>query len=85
MAAAGWQSSGGYRSVRPAVAEVRQGLEEPKPSACRTVSSSCTSTRSQIPNIRIVKGALNEAARIYAELAKEGVGPKSSTSVAVLA
>ena len=29
---------------------------------------------SQIPNIRIVKGALNEAARIYAELVKEGAG-----------
>ncbi len=29
---------------------------------------------SQIPNIRIVKGALNEAARIYAELVKDGAG-----------
>ena len=29
---------------------------------------------SQIPNIRIVKGALNEAARIYAELVKSGAG-----------
>ena len=29
---------------------------------------------SQIPNIRIVKGALNEAARIYAGLVKEGAG-----------
>ena len=29
---------------------------------------------SQIPNIRIVKGALNEAARIYAELVKAGAG-----------
>ena len=27
---------------------------------------------SQIPNIRIVKGALNEAARIYTELVKDG-------------
>ena len=29
---------------------------------------------SQIPNIRIVKGALNEAARVYAELVKAGAG-----------
>src|SRR4029079_12802863 len=29
---------------------------------------------SQIPNIRIVKGALNEAARIYTELVKDGAG-----------
>ena len=29
---------------------------------------------SQIPNIRIVKGALNEAARIYTELVKAGAG-----------
>ena len=43
--------------------------------ACRTASSSCTSTSAaRFPNIRIVKGALNEAARIYAELVKEGAG-----------
>jgi arginine decarboxylase len=29
---------------------------------------------SQIPNIRIVKGALNEAARVYVELFKAGAG-----------
>jgi arginine decarboxylase len=29
---------------------------------------------SQIPNIRIVKGALNEAARVYVELVKAGAG-----------
>src|SRR5207237_8293045 len=29
---------------------------------------------SQIPNIRIVKGALNESARVYAELVKAGAG-----------
>ena len=29
---------------------------------------------SQIPNIRIVKGALNEAARVYTELVKAGAG-----------
>src|SRR5688500_4773363 len=31
---------------------------------------------SQIPNIRIVKGALNEAARIYVELVRNGAGLK---------
>jgi arginine decarboxylase len=31
---------------------------------------------SQIPNIRIVKGALNEAARVYVELAQAGAGLK---------
>ena len=31
---------------------------------------------SQIPNIRIVKGALNEAARVYIELVKAGAGPR---------
>ncbi len=31
---------------------------------------------SQIPNIRIVKGALNEAARVYVELVKAGAGLK---------
>ena len=41
---------------------------------------------SQIPNIRIVKHALNEAARIYTELAKAGRRASStSTSAAAWA
>ncbi len=41
---------------------------------------------SQIPNIRIVKGALNEAARVYIELVKAGRRARStSTSAAAWA
>ena len=72
-----WQSSGGYRSkFGLTVAEVRAGPRRAEvATACRTASSCCISTSgSQIPNIRIVKGALNEAARIYAELVKDGAG-----------
>jgi len=71
-----WQSSGGYRSkFGLTVAEVRKGLAH-----LRSVGmEDCFRLLhfhlgSQIPNIRIVKGALNEAARIYAELVKEGAG-----------
>ena len=37
---------------------------------------------SQITNIRIVKGALNEAARVYTELAKLGAGPAATSTSA---
>ena len=71
-----WQSSGGYRSkFGLTVAEVRQGLEELKSYGMQDCFKLLHfHLGSQIPNIRIVKGALNEAARIYAELAKEGAG-----------
>ena len=71
-----WQSSGGYRSkFGLTVAEILQGLEELK----RRGMEDCLKLLhfhlgSQIPNIRIVKGALNEAARIYVELARLGAG-----------
>ncbi|HUF48989.1 MAG TPA: biosynthetic arginine decarboxylase [Vicinamibacterales bacterium] len=71
-----WQSSGGYRSkFGLTVAEVRQGLVELREAGM----ADCFKLLhfhlgSQIPNIRIVKAALNEAARIYAELVKEGAG-----------
>jgi arginine decarboxylase len=57
------------------VAEVRQGLEELKAAGM----ADCFKLLhfhlgSQIPNIRIVKAALNESARIYTELVKEGAG-----------
>ena len=71
-----WQSSGGYRSkFGLTVAEVRQGLEELKSYGMQDCFQLLHfHLGSQIPNIRIVKGALNEAARIYTELVKEGAG-----------
>jgi arginine decarboxylase len=71
-----WQGSGGYRSkFGLTVAEVLRGLEELK----RLDMADCFKLLhfhlgSQIPNIRIIKAALNEAARIYVELAKAGAG-----------
>jgi arginine decarboxylase len=71
-----WQSSGGYRSkFGLTVGEILQGLEELK----RRGMADCLKLLhfhlgSQIPNIRIVKNALNEAARIYADLVKQGAG-----------
>jgi len=71
-----WQSSGGYRSkFGLTVAEVRQGLDELKSYGMQDCFKLLHfHLGSQIPNIRIVKGALNEGARIYSELVKEGAG-----------
>src|SRR5574338_1316841 len=71
-----WQSSGGYRSkFGLTVAEVLRGLEELKSRGMEDCFKLLHFHRaSQIPNIRVVKGALNEAARIYAELVKAGAG-----------
>jgi arginine decarboxylase len=71
-----WQSSGGYRSkFGLTVAEVRQGLSELRAQGMEDCFKLLHfHLGSQIPNIRIVKGALNEAARIYAELVKDGAG-----------
>ena len=71
-----WQSSGGYRSkFGLTVAEVRQGLAELKSYGMQDCFKLLHfHLGSQIPNIRIVKGALNEAARIYTELVKDGAG-----------
>ncbi|HSL22042.1 MAG TPA: biosynthetic arginine decarboxylase [Vicinamibacterales bacterium] len=71
-----WQSSGGYRSkFGLTVAEILRGLEELK---ARGMADCLKLLHfhlgSQIPNIRVVKGALNEAARIYTELVKAGAG-----------
>ena len=69
-----WQSSGGYRSkFGLSVAEVLQTLEELR----RRGMQDCFKLLhfhlgSQITNIRLIKGALNEAARVYVELAKAG-------------
>ena len=71
-----WQSSGGYRSkFGLTVVEILKGLEELKSHGM----ADCFKLLhfhlgSQIPNIRIVKTALNEASRVYAELAKAGAG-----------
>jgi arginine decarboxylase len=73
-----WQSSGGYRSkFGLTVGEMLRGLEELKSLGM----ADCFQLLhfhlgSQIPNIRIVKGALNEAARMYVELVKAGAGLK---------
>src|SRR6187455_2702972 len=71
-----WQTSGGYRSkFGLTVAEILRGLEELK----KRGMEDCFQLLhfhlgSQIPNIRIVKGALNEAARVYVDLVKAGAG-----------
>ena len=71
-----WQGSGGYRSkFGLTVDEILHGLEELK----RRGMQDCFKLLhfhlgSQIPNIRVVKHALNEAARIYTELHKAGAG-----------
>src|SRR5687767_6511287 len=71
-----WQSSGGFRSkFGLSVTEIMRGLEELK---SRDMQDCLKLLHfhlgSQITNIRIVKGALNEAARVYTELAKLGAG-----------
>jgi arginine decarboxylase len=73
-----WQSSGGYRSkFGLTVAEILRGLEELKTRGMEDCFELLHfHLGSQIPNIRIVKGALNEAARVYAELVKAGAGLK---------
>jgi len=71
-----WQGSGGYRSKFVlTVAEVLRRLEELKSRGMQDCFKLLHfHLGSQIPNIRIVKGALNEAARVYTELVKAGAG-----------
>jgi arginine decarboxylase len=71
-----WQSSGGYRSkFGLTVAEILQGLKELKTRGMEDCFQLLHfHLGSQIPNIRIVKGALNEAARVYVELVQAGAG-----------
>ncbi len=73
-----WQSSGGYRSkFGLTVGEILRGLEELKSRGMEDCFQLLHfHLGSQIPNIRIVKGALNEAARVYVELVKAGAGLK---------
>jgi len=71
-----WQSSGGYRSkFGLTVTEILRALEELK----QRDMQDCFKLLhfhlgSQIPNIRHIKQALNEAVRIYVELAGRGAG-----------
>src|SRR5215210_1194463 len=71
-----WQSSGGYRSkFGLTVGEILKGLNELKTRGMEDCFQLLHfHLGSQIPNIRIVKGALNEAARVYVELARNGAG-----------
>ncbi len=71
-----WQSSGGFRSkFGLTVTEIMRGLEELKARGMQDCFKLLHfHLGSQITNIRIVKGALNEAARVYTELAKLGAG-----------
>src|SRR5215208_8008492 len=71
-----WQSSGGYRSkFGLTVGEILRGLEDLKTRGMEDCFQLLHfHLGSQIPNIRIVKGALNEAARVYVELVKAGAG-----------
>jgi arginine decarboxylase len=73
-----WQSSGGFRSkFGLTVTEIMRGLEELKAHGLQDCLKLLHfHLGSQITNIRIVKGALNEAARVYTELAKLGAGLK---------
>lgn len=73
-----WKSSGGYRSkFGLTVSEALQALEELK----KRGMADCLQLLhfhlgSQITNIRQIKGAVIEIARIYTELAKQGAGLK---------
>jgi arginine decarboxylase len=73
-----WQSSGGYRSkFGLTVGEIIRGLEELQARGMEDCFQLLHfHLGSQIPNIRIVKGALNEAARVYVELVRMGAGLK---------
>ncbi len=71
-----WQASGGYRSkFGLTVAEVLAALEELRSRGMEDCFKLLHfHLGSQITNIRIIKGALNEAARVYVELVKAGAG-----------
>jgi arginine decarboxylase len=71
-----WQSSGGFRSkFGLTVTEILRGFEELKARGMEDCLKLLHfHLGSQITHIRIIKGALNEAARVYCELAKQGAG-----------
>src|ERR671914_950528 len=71
-----WQSSGGFRSkFGLTVTEILRGFNELRSRGMEDCLKLLHfHLGSQITNIRIIKGALNEAARVYCELAKQGAG-----------
>jgi arginine decarboxylase len=71
-----WQSSGGYRSkFGLTVSEILRALEELKQQGMQDCFKLLHfHLGSQIPNIRHIKQALNEAVRVYVELAGRGAG-----------
>jgi arginine decarboxylase len=71
-----WQSSGGYRSkFGLTVTEILRALEELKAQGMQDCFKMLHfHLGSQIPNIRHIKQALNEAVRVYVELAGRGAG-----------
>jgi arginine decarboxylase len=71
-----WQGSGGYRSkFGLTVSEILRALAELKERGMQDCFRLLHfHLGSQIPNIRHIKGALNEAARIYVELMQRGAG-----------
>src|SRR3954469_8860856 len=71
-----WQSSGGYRSkFGLTVTEILRALEELKERGMQDCFKLLHfHLGSQIPNIRHIKQALNEAARVYVELHRRGAG-----------
>jgi arginine decarboxylase len=73
-----WQQSGGYRSkFGLTVSEILRALGELKERGMEDCFQLLHfHLGSQITNIRQIKGALNEAARIYVELVRHGAGLK---------
>jgi arginine decarboxylase len=71
-----WQSSGGFRSkFGLTVSEILRALNELKERGMEDCFKLLHfHLGSQITNIRHVKGALNEASRVYADLVKQGAG-----------
>ena len=73
-----WQQSGGYRSkFGLTVTEILRALRELKDAGMEDCFQLLHfHLGSQITNIRQIKGALNEAVRVYAELSRQGAGLK---------
>ncbi len=71
-----WQSSGGFRSkFGLTVTEILRGLEELRSRGMEDCLKLLHfHLGSQITHIRIIKNALNEAARVYCDLVKQGAG-----------
>jgi arginine decarboxylase len=71
-----WQSSGGFRSkFGLTLTEILRGYEKLKSLGMEDCFKLLHfHLGSQITHIRIIKNALNEAARVYCELAKQGAG-----------